>query len=314
MSDTGEDERKKGWQEEAVTEGPAPERPDADKERAVFEEAARPKKLASLGTRIISGAIYVALNVGALLVGPKTTALLMSITAIITCWEFYQLMRADAKLPNQPVGLLFAAALPFIALSNPVYLIAVIFVMLLVLGIWYVMNLRVRLTDIAITIFGVLYTSLMLCTIVLIRKANVPASGTTLLTLAVMVSVWVNDSFAYLVGSRFGRHRMVPKISPKKSWEGFFGGILGSVLVWALMPLFFPEAGMGWGVTLMTGLCCGVTGVVGDLMESRIKRGAGVKDSGTIMPGHGGLLDRSDSMLFVSVTAYFILRLTGVIA
>ena len=127
-----------------------------------------------------------------------------------------------------------------------------------------------------------------------------------------MASVWFNDAFAYLVGSAFGKHKMVPAISPKKSWEGFVGGLCGSLLVWCLL-LLFPETGITPFVAVFCGLACGVVGVIGDLVESRIKRGAGVKDSGNLIPGHGGLLDRSDSMLFVAIAAYFILTLMGVI-
>ncbi len=269
-------------------------------------------KAAAFLKRLVSGVIYVAVNVVCILLGSIPTACAMALTAGLACGEFYRLMREDAKLPNQAVGLCFAAAFPLVALVNAVYIIGLVFVFLVVLGIWYVTNQRVRITDLAITIFGALYTGLMLSSVVLIRDAALPGMGATWLTIGVMASVWVNDSFAYLLGSAFGRHPLVPKISPKKSWEGMIGGLAGSVLVWCLM-LLLPETGLTLPVTVTAGLLCGVTGVVGDLVESRIKRGAGVKDSGNLMPGHGGMLDRSDSMLFVSVTAYFILRMTGVI-
>lgn len=262
--------------------------------------------------RLCSGVVYVALNVAAILLGAIPTAVVMSLTAAVTCWEFFRLMRADGKLPNQITGIAFALALPLVALSNPVYLIGCVFLLLMFLGIWYVVNQRARITDLAVTVFGVLYTSLMLCAIVMIRDAALPGWGAAILTIGVMLSVWANDSFAYLVGSRFGRHPLVPKISPKKSWEGLVGGILGSVLIWLVLALI-PQTHVTWQVALVAGVACGITGVVGDLVESRIKRGAGVKDSGNIMPGHGGLLDRSDSMLFVAITAYFVLRIMGVL-
>lgn len=266
----------------------------------------------TLLVRLCSGVVYVALNVAAILLGAIPTAVVMSLTAAVTCWEFLRLMRADGKLPNQITGIAFALALPLVALSNPVYLIGCVFLLLMFLGIWYVVNQRARITDLAVTVFGVLYTSLMLCAIVMIRDAALPGWGAAILTIGVMLSVWANDSFAYLVGSRFGRHPLVPKISPKKSWEGLVGGILGSVLIWLVLALI-PQTHVTWQVALVAGVACGVTGVVGDLVESRIKRGAGVKDSGNIMPGHGGLLDRSDSMLFVAITAYFVLRIMGVL-
>lgn len=267
----------------------------------------------TLLVRMATGAVYVALNVLAILWGKLPTAVLMSVTAGICCWEFFRLMRADAKSPNQPLGVLFAAAMPLIALTNPVYLVAVVFLLVMLVGIWYVANQRARITDVAITVFGAIYTGMTLSALVAVRSSAVLSNaGCVALCIGIMVSVWVNDSFAYLVGSRFGKHKMVPKISPKKSWEGFAGGIVGSVAVW-LCLLFFPQTHITVPVALACGVFCGITGVVGDLVESRIKRGAGVKDSGNMIPGHGGLLDRSDSMLFVAITAYFLLRIMHVI-
>ncbi len=262
--------------------------------------------------RMVSGAVYVAINALAVYAGSLPTAILMSVTAVITCWEFYRIMRSDAKLPNQPVGLVFAFTTPLVAIINPVYLIGLTFLLVLVLGIWYVMNLRVRITDLAVTVFGVVYTSLMLSSIVLIRESAQPGMGGFWLTIGVMASIWAGDATAYLVGSKVGRHKLVPKISPKKSVEGMVAGIVGTTLVWVIISLI-PGTGVPIQVAILSGVLCGITGTVGDLVESRIKRGAGIKDSGHIMPGHGGLLDRSDSLLFVGVTAYFVLRMTGVL-
>lgn len=103
---------------------------------------------------------------------------------------------------------------------------------------------------------------------------------------------------------------MAPKISPHKTWEGFAGGIVGSIGVWLLMyAIHLP--GVSLPIALLGGVGVGTIGVIGDLFESRLKRSAGVKDSGNFIPGHGGMLDRTDSILFGVMTAYFILRLGG---
>lgn len=299
------------------SEGGAPEAPEtligeSRTERPEPPEVKVPSpKAHNLFVRACSGLVYVALNLAALFLGTPATAFLMSVTAGITCWEFYRLMRADAKQPNQPLGIAFALIIPFGGMFNPVYLIGWTFLLMICLGLWYVLSQRARITDLAITLFGVLYTSLMLCAIVMIRKANLPGMGATILAVGVMASVWINDSTAYLVGSCIGRHPLVPKISPKKSWEGLLGGIVGSIATWVVISLF-PETGVTLPVAVIAGVACGIAGVVGDLVESRIKRGAGVKDSGNLIPGHGGLLDRSDSLLFTGTAAYFVLRMTGV--
>ena len=161
------------------------------------------------------------------------------------------------------------------------------------------------------SVFGPLYTSVTLSCIALIRTGNDGLEG-ALITLVVIGSVWAEDSFAYLVGSAIGRHKMAPRTSPNKSWEGFFGGLVGAVVVWCVAAWF----GVG-GLTLPIGLACGflegLVAVMGDLFESRIKRSVGVKDSGNLLPGHGGLLDRTDSMIFGGVVAYFVLLLGGIV-
>ena len=170
---------------------------------------------------------------------------------------------------------------------------------------------RTRIADIAVTAFGSLYTGYMMSSIVLLRDA-LPGFPGALLSIGVCASLWVSDSFAYLVGSRIGKHKMVPKISPNKSWEGFVGGLLGSVIIWLIL----------WATGLyrfdivfavLTGIAVSVLGVFGDLIESRIKRGVGVKDSGNLIPGHGGMLDRSDSLIFGCITAYLILKIGGIL-
>ena len=117
----------------------------------------------------------------------------------------------------------------------------------------------------------------------------------------------MNDAFAYLGGSAFGKHKFAPKISPRKTWEGVICGMFGSMLFWMLIPVVCPSCGFGFVWAAISGLLCGMLGIVGDLTESHIKRSFHTKDSGKLMPGHGGLLDRSDSLFFVSVVACFMI-------
>ena len=130
--------------------------------------------------------------------------------------------------------------------------------------------------------------------------------SSSVLALGIFLSVWANDSFAYLVGSKFGKHKLAPRTSPKKSWEGFIAGLVGSAAFWCLMTLI-PGVTMSIPQAMAFGLISGLMGVLGDLAESRIKRNSGFKDSGTIMPGHGGLLDRCDSLFLVAVTSAILL-------
>ncbi len=162
------------------------------------------------------------------------------------------------------------------------------------------------LIDATASVFGVVYIGFAIAHFVLVSMSD---SGTAL-ALILLVSVWANDVFAYLAGSTLGRHKMAPRISPNKSWEGFAAGTAATVLVWMAGSMLF-ETGLDilWSVGI--GLVLAVVAVGGDLFESRIKREAGVKDSGTALPGHGGFLDRIDSLIAVSVVGYYLLLLGG---
>ncbi|MFO7156176.1 MAG: phosphatidate cytidylyltransferase [Pseudomonadota bacterium] len=116
-------------------------------------------------------------------------------------------------------------------------------------------------------------------------------------TMLALAMTWGNDTGAYFVGIRFGRRKLYPKVSPHKSWEGFFGGLGASVLAAAIFRLFLP---LDWADVLVLGGVAGVLGPLGDLSESMIKRAFDVKDSGQLIPGHGGIFDRLDALLFVA--------------
>jgi phosphatidate cytidylyltransferase len=126
--------------------------------------------------------------------------------------------------------------------------------------------------------------------------------------LLALVPTWVGDSVAYLVGSRLGRNKIVPRISPGKTWEGTLAGF-GAAGAAAL--LIAVSAGTGTGAALLAASLVGPVGFAGDLFESAIKRAAGAKDSGTLFPGHGGVLDRIDSLIFVAPAVAFVLRLSA---
>lgn len=264
-------------------------------------------------TRTTSGAIYSIIIIGCLFLGRMPTTIVIAAMAWLCCSEFFHMSRMAGRMPNEIIGLSVAVAYPLATLlrmmDNPT--LSVTAVLLLCCAVWYVLTPRANIADVAITAFGPIYTSLPFGLFAVIRSYDKGLPG-ALLALAVIGSIWLNDAGAYLIGSRFGVHRLAPRISPKKSIEGFWGGLVCSLIPWLILyfihvtPIDLPWA-------LLCAVVVGVTSVVGDLFESRIKRGVGVKDSGNIMPGHGGLLDRSDALLFGSTMAYLILHLGGIL-
>lgn len=262
-------------------------------------------------TRVASGLVYVLVFVGCIMLGTIPTALLVSVMSGLCCHEFFQMTKRDGKVANDALGLTAAVLFPLAALGEGVVLSALLFILILSVGLWYVYSPRTRIADVAVTLMGPLYTGFMLSAIVLLRDA-IPGLAGAVLTVGVCASLWVSDSFAYLVGRAIGRHKMAPRISPKKTWEGFAGGIAGSVIVWVIL---FATGMFAFDIVfaVFCGIVVAVLGVFGDLIESRLKRGVGVKDSGSLIPGHGGMLDRCDSLIFGCITAELLLAIGGIL-
>lgn len=157
-----------------------------------------------------------------------------------------------------------------------------------------------RWKDPLLALFGVLYVGIPLSTVVSVR--SLPSGAFLALFLAVVT--WASDSGAYYAGTLWGKHPLMPSISPKKSYEGLLGGLIGAIAAALLAQLWFASV-LSWTDAVALGILLTLTGLVGDLFESAIKRRAGVKDSGGILPGHGGMLDRIDSLLFTAPTFYY---------
>jgi phosphatidate cytidylyltransferase len=261
-------------------------------------------------TRAITAAVFSISIVALVLASKVTTVIMTSALSGLCAFEFYAMLRSDAKLPNEFMGIAAAALCPIVyAFWHFNGLLSLTVAFACVLLIWYVYYTPARIIDVSVTLFGACYTGLMLTSLVMIRDI-LPGFWGGVLVFGVLLSVWGNDTFAFLIGSRFGKHPMAPRISPKKSWEGFVAGMIVSVAVWCLMPLI-PGLDLPWIWAVVGGLACGWIGILGDLVESRIKRYTGHKDSGKLLPGHGGFLDRCDSLSVVAAVASLVFRLVG---
>ena len=282
------------------------EKRDRLKQKALDKTPDKLRNPSDLQVRFRTGVIYTAATVICVLAGNIPMVLMLMVVAGICAGEFFYMLRSDAKLPNEMLGIIAAMLYPLsvflLGLNGALY---VSLALLLALIVWYVFWMRARVPDVGVSFFGAAYCGMLLSGLVVVRTA-LPQPWGGVLALGIFLSVWANDSFAYLVGSKFGKHKLAPRTSPKKSWEGFIAGLVGSAAFWCLMTLI-PGVTMSIPQAMAFGLISGLMGVLGDLAESRIKRNSGFKDSGTIMPGHGGLLDRCDSLFLVAVTSAILL-------
>ena len=278
------------------------------------------EKMKNLTIRTLSGIVLAVVMLGAIVWSPWSYGVLFAVLLTAGMLEFYALAAERGAAPQRILGLaagalLFGLNFIFVAegirIGDPQPLLCARALLLLLFPAMFVCELyRKRenpAANIGTTIAGVFYVALPLALVC--HFPTFSASGwDPRVTIAYVVIVWANDVFAYLVGMTFGRHKLFERLSPKKSWEGFFGGLLGAAAA-GLGAAWWLGAPYGaWaGLALVTA----VTAVAGDLAESMFKRSAGVKDSGALIPGHGGVLDRFDAMLlsapFVFVYMIFVL-------
>ena len=264
-------------------------------------------------TRAITGSAYVALIVASLLLESHILfVILFSMFTILGIWEFQTLTNKDNNHKLTSTLDIIGGLIMFLSFhwktTHPEIGIEVIAPYLLYLIIRNIYQLYKKSTDLlenwAYSIMGQLFVALPLSLLNIIYTYHNPH-----MLLAVFIFIWLNDTGAFCVGSLFGKNRLFERISPKKSWEGFWGGlilcIISSIGFYYWGNSFFngPELYVWIGLSIIVS----IFSTWGDLCESLIKRSLGVKDSGNILPGHGGILDRIDSLLLVSpsVLLYF---------
>jgi phosphatidate cytidylyltransferase len=237
-------------------------------------------------------------------VGPPIILFLIVLTAMFFgLREFYALALPQSKTTERIVGIGLGLALAvmifFADIDMPSAYLVLLLLLLSLLFMITSQDLSSAVSKMGVTLFGILYIAFLLSHISLIRNMD---SGNRW-TLFLIATVWGGDIFAFVIGSQIGKHKLYPKISPKKTVEGLAGAILGSVLIGLLFKaLFLPQ--LGPGICVMLGVGMGFLGQLGDFSESMLKRSAQVKDSGSLLPGHGGILDRLDSFLFAAPFLY----------
>lgn len=260
--------------------------------------------------RTLTGAGFVIVMLGSAFLGQMVFSILFLLVFYLATLEFLGLIEkggySPARMPAILVGLLLYGSLALNAMDflPSKWLLMNIPLLFLVFIVELWRNKPNPFVNIGLGLVSVLYIALPLgLTIFLFNPAyhsGVPHYGKLI---GYLLILWMNDTGAYLVGSKFGKHRLFERISPKKSWEGTVGGvILAAATAYGLSFLFPVLSAMTW---VMLGVMIGVIGNLADLVESLLKRSLGVKDSGAILPGHGGILDRFDAVL-ISIPFVFV--------
>jgi phosphatidate cytidylyltransferase len=271
--------------------------------------------------------------------GGAPLAALLAVTSALAAWELFRLARATGLTPFDDAGIVIAGVIPLVVHARylriydpdgfigPISLAVICLLVLLTIAIWTRGPSGKPLGSVASTAFGAAYTGGMLSYGYAIRyhdyafgPAALPLAGRTftiasggLLLLLPILLTWASDIGAYAVGRTFGRHKLIPSVSPGKTIEGAIGGLAATMLVaWVYTRfLLHPATSLDFrwhpAGALLFGALVSVAAQVGDLVESLLKREAGAKDSSRLIPGHGGVLDRLDSLLFVMPVSYVVL-------
>ena len=258
--------------------------------------------MTNLLKRATSGFIYAVLFITAILYSKESYIVLISLFGFISIREFLNLL----KFNNIIIYMLFIGLiyLPFSSLDSSV-LIDVLLVLSISGSIQLLLNLFIKKKNypsntIQKLDISIRYLLLSFAFLILLPFINGGYEASVILSL--IIFIWVNDSFAFFVGKNLGKRKLFESVSPKKTIEGFLGGVFFT-LITAFLVSYFCDF-LSLTNLLVISLIASILGTIGDLVESKFKRQANTKDSGTIMPGHGGILDRLDSLLFVAPFVY----------
>jgi len=252
--------------------------------------------------RIVSAIVGLPLLLAVIYAGdiPLFTGIL--VISLIGLREFYNACKNKSLVPIEIVGYLGAIALIVIVnfFYNSSYVLFLFFILIFTVNIIQLISNKYNFLDGSITLYGILYVPLLLSYILLISQ-----QPNNKIIWLIFTTAWGTDTFAYFSGYFFGKTKLCPSISPKKTVEGAIGGVLGSMIISVLFGYFFLQDYLI--VAAFIGAIGSIVAQVGDLSASLIKRYTGIKDFGNLMPGHGGVLDRFDSILFTAPTVYYIL-------
>lgn len=259
--------------------------------------------------RAITGFFFIIVLVGATMLGQEVFTVFFSLLGLGCLWECYTLFRRDDIRPLDYWGLFTGIALAVLLVLHLLEFIPFVRLWLIIpfiSAIYLIVLFQRRIKpfdDIAYTILGLGYTYLPF--LFFVSLGFIQGTFNPYIPLGFLIILWSNDTGAYLSGRSFGRRKLFERISPNKTWEGFIGGVVLALLMAINLEKYF--GGLEKWQWAVVALIIGVFGTLGDLVESMLKRHLGVKDSGNILPGHGGLMDRFDGLLLAAPLVFLFL-------
>lgn len=220
---------------------------------------------------------------------------------VISYYEFWLFVKKKEIYVNLLIGITAVSLIIVNIYKNFIDLYPLLLIILLVVTLTELFhNKGSAIINLGATLLGILYFGLFTSTLIVLRElypANYDRGG--MLIISIFASIWICDSAAFFGGTALGKHKLFPRVSPNKSWEGAIFGLLFAVLAMVTSKVIILEF-LSWADVIIIGLIVGIIGQLGDLIESLFKRDAGVKDSSGLIPGHGGIFDRFDSLLYTA--------------
>ncbi len=276
--------------------------------------------MSELTRRVIFATIAAPVGIAIVYLGGAALATLLAVVAAVGAWEFCRMARVSGADPLDAVAIVVAAGIPLVVhgahlrVLAPTWTEAAVVILAIFAAMIFLRGPERRpLLSAATTVFGIAYVG-MIAYVYDLRYHDyvIDARSGTVLVMFPILLTWATDVGAYAFGRLFGKRKLMPSVSPGKTVAGAIGGLALTVVIALLYVSFllhpYAQLGMRVGATIVFAVIISIVAQVGDLTESLIKRDAGVKDSSTLIPGHGGVLDRFDSMLFVMPVAVMLLH------
>jgi phosphatidate cytidylyltransferase len=290
--------------------------------------------------RAISGAIYILLLIASILYSTESFFVLFGVFLIITIYEFCNLIQIPKLFPIligsviyicvtliSHYNLIFTRTINKLFQSNFSFLINIEKLDLVLLSVALIVSIKCiiflfydSIQKISVSSKYLYLLGYIILPFIFITKISFGVVDyNPKIIIGLFILIWTNDTFAYIVGKSIGKHKLFERISPKKTIEGFFGGIIFAVFAGYLISKYYIKATPQFSdksilIWIIIAVIVGVIGTIGDLIESKFKRIAGVKDSGKIMPGHGGILDRLDSVIFVAPFVFLFYKILNYVS